>query len=52
MSALGCGWGDLSHSEFIDIVTEVADGISYGELRELIVCCDNQKFYNQMCESA
>jgi O-acetyl-ADP-ribose deacetylase (regulator of RNase III) len=50
-SALGCGWGDLSHSDFIDIITEITES-SFEGILDIIVCCDNQKFYNQMCEAA
>ncbi len=52
MSALGCGWGDLSHSDFIDIITEVTGGLSFCGVNEIVVCCDDQTFYEQMCELA
>ncbi len=51
-SALGCGWGDLLHSDFIDIATDITDNPIFSKIDEFIVCCDNQIFYNQLCESA
>ncbi len=51
-SALGCGWGDLSHSEFIDISNLVTKEIVTDTIIDFTVCCDNQNFYKQLCQSA
>lgn len=50
-SALGCGWGDLSHADFIDIITDVTETSSEG-IRDIVVCCDNHIFFDQMCEAS
>lgn len=49
ISALGCGYGDLSHTEFVQLIHRIAaefDGAS--TLKEIIICCKNNNFYREM----
>ena len=43
MSALGCGYGDLRHDQFVKILKSVSAEFAGTDLEEIIVVCDNKK---------
>ena len=48
VSALGCGYGDLSHTEFVQLVNRVAQDYQAKTLKEIVICCKNNNFYQEM----
>ena len=51
-SALGCGYGDLSHVQFIQILKTVAGLYEQSDLKEIVVVCNSNEYYDQMQSSA
>jgi O-acetyl-ADP-ribose deacetylase (regulator of RNase III) len=48
VSALGCGYGDLPHSKFMDILKVVVEQYAHSDLRRITVVCNNHKYIEQL----
>jgi O-acetyl-ADP-ribose deacetylase (regulator of RNase III) len=43
MSALGCGWGNMKHKQFTDILKKVSMEFENTDLEEIVVVCDREE---------
>ena len=48
MSALGCGYGNLKHEQFIEVLKNVSTEFKGTDLKEIIVVCDNSNDLERM----
>lgn len=48
MSALGCGYGDCSHKDFIKLLRIVSTEYNDSDLQRIVVYCKQPDFYQQL----